>query len=162
MSGPAIPTFPAPQACGAARAKRSFHVLPLALLLTVLAAASSQATTPEDAKGLWLSADGGAVIEFKPCADKASALCGRIVWDKDAGTPADTCGVQIAQLDKFENDAWRDGWVYDPRDRKKYKGALRIKNGDLFIRAYIGTEILGQTEQMRRVTAVPATPVCKS
>ncbi|OWQ90157.1 hypothetical protein CDN98_03990 [Roseateles terrae] len=127
-------------------------------MLMLMAAGASHATTPEDAKGLWLSADGGAVIEFKPCADKASALCGRIVWDKDAGTPADTCGVQIAQLDRFENDAWRDGWVYDPRDRKKYKGALRIKNGDLFIRAYIGTEILGQTEQMRRVTALPGPP----
>lgn len=132
-------------------------------LVTALAPASAaHATTPDEAKGLWLSADGGAVIEFKPCADRPTALCGRIVWDKDAGKPADTCGIQIAQLDRFENDAWRDGWVYDPRDRKKYKGALRIKNGDLHIRAYIGTEILGQTEQMRRVTELPATPVCKS
>ncbi|SEL86525.1 Uncharacterized conserved protein, DUF2147 family [Roseateles sp. YR242] len=139
---------------------RPFHALPAALVL--LLCPPTWAASPEDAKGLWLSADGGAVIEFKPCADKPTALCGRIVWDKDAGKPADTCGVQIAQLDKYENDAWRDGWVYDPRDKKKYKGALRVKSGDLYIRAYIGTEILGQTEQMRRVTELPATPVCKS
>lgn len=137
-------------------------VLLTALVTGLVTASAAYATTPDDAKGLWLSADGGAVIEFKACADKPTALCGRIVWDKDAGKPADTCGVQIAQLDRFENEAWRDGWVYDPRDRKKYKGALRIKNGDLHIRAYIGTEILGQTEQMRRVAELPAAPVCKS
>lgn len=144
-------------------ALRGSALLAWATALTALFAASgAHATTPDDAKGLWLSADGGAVIEFKACADKPTALCGRIVWDKDAGKPSDTCGIQIAQLDRFENEAWRDGWVYDPRDRKKYKGALRIKNGDLHIRAFIGTEILGQTEQMRRVQELPAAPVCKS
>ena len=125
-------------------------------------AAPSRAAGPDDAKGLWLTAEKDAVIEFKPCADHASALCGRIVWDKDAGTPADTCGVQIAQLDRYDNDAWRDGWVYDPRDKKKYKGIVRLKSGDLTIRAFVGVEILGQTEQLKRVAAIPATPSCKS
>lgn len=131
-----------------------------ALALTVSAAA--HAASPDDAKGLWLTAEKDAVIEFKPCADKASALCGIIVWDKDAGTPADTCGMRIAQLDRYDNEAWRDGWVYDPRDKKKYKGAVRVKGGDLHIRAFIGAEILGQTETLSRVQATPAAPVCKS
>lgn len=140
--------------------------LAIATLCAALGAAPwpglSLAAGPDDAKGLWLSADGGAVIEFKPCADKPGALCGRIVWDKDAGKANDTCGIQIAQLERYDNEAWREGWVYDPRDRKKYKGALRVKEGDLFVRAFIGTEILGQTEQMKRVAALPASPVCKS
>lgn len=127
-----------------------------------LAALSAFAAGPDDAKGLWLTAEKDAVIEFKPCADRPSALCGRIVWDKDAGTPADTCGVLIAQLERYDNDAWRDGWVYDPRDKKKYKGALRVKSGDLHIRAFVGVEVLGQTEQLKRVSALPDTPVCKS
>ncbi|UUZ55395.1 DUF2147 domain-containing protein [Massilia sp. H-1] len=38
----------------------------------------------EAATGLWLSADKAAVIEFKACTDLPSALCGTIVWDKDA------------------------------------------------------------------------------
>ena len=120
------------------------------------------AAGPDDAKGLWQTAEKDAVIEFKPCADRPAALCGRIVWDKDAGTPADTCGVLIAQLERYDADAWRDGWVYDPRDKKKYKGVLRVKSGDLHIRAFVGVEVLGQTEQLRRVTALPDTPVCKS
>jgi len=124
-------------------------------------ATSAQAAGLDDAKGLWMTAQNDAVIEFKACADAPAALCGRIVWDKDAGTPADTCGVQIAQLQRYDNDAWRDGWVYDPRDKKKYKGVARVKSGDLFIRAFVGVEILGQTEQLKRVASLPQTPACK-
>ena len=136
-------------------------------LITLMSAAllssvsSAQAAGVDDARGLWMTAQNDAVIEFKPCPDGAGALCGRIVWDKDAGTPADTCGVQIAQLQRYDNDAWRDGWVYDPRDKKKYKGVVRTKGGDLYIRAFVGVEILGQTEQLKRVPAAPATPACK-
>jgi uncharacterized protein (DUF2147 family) len=134
----------------------------LALAALGLVALAARAAGPDDAKGLWMTAEKDAVLEFQPCPDKASALCGRIVWDKDAGTPADTCGVQIAQLERYENEAWRDGWVYDPRDHKKYKGALRVKSGVLHIRAFIGTEILGQTEELQRVAALPASPACRS
>lgn len=125
-------------------------------------AASAQAASLDDAKGLWMTAQNDAVIEFKACTDAPGALCGRIVWDKDAGTPADTCGVQIARLERYDNDAWRDGWVYDPRDKKKYKGVVRLKGADLYIRAFVGVEILGQTEQLKRVPSLPQTPVCKS
>lgn len=134
---------------------------PLMLAATLSLVAPAQAAGPDEAKGLWMTAQNDAVIEFAPCGERPAALCGRIVWDKDAGTPADTCGVQIAQLERFERDAWRDGWVYDPRDKKKYKGVIRIKSGDLFIRAFIGVEILGETEQLKRVAALPATPACK-
>ena len=129
--------------------------------LLLLALLDAHAAGPDDAKGLWLTAEKDAVIEFKPCADQAASLCGRIVWDKDAGTKSDTCGVQIARLDRYENEAWRDGWVYDPRDQKKYKGALRVKNGDVYLRAFVGAEVLGQTEQFKRVAALPATPACQ-
>lgn len=129
------------------------------LALAALLAASLPAfsASPQDAHGLWLSGDKAAVIEFKECPDAAGALCGQIVWDKDAGTPADACGVRIAKLKQFDGEAWRDGWVFDPRDKKTYKGALRIKGGDvLALRAYVGTEMLGQTEEMTRTQTVPA------
>ena len=135
-------------------------------LIAFISAASlssaASAAGVDDAKGLWMTAQSDAVIEFAACAEAPAALCGRIVWDKDAGTPADTCGVQIARLERHDNDAWRDGWVYDPRDKKKYKAAVRVKSGNLNIRAFIGAEILGQTETLSRVSAMPATPVCKS
>lgn len=127
----------------------------------LLMAGPARAAGPDDAKGLWLTAEKDAVLEFKPCAAKPSALCGVIVWDKDAGTPKEGCGLQIAQLERFDKEAWREGWVFDPRDNKKYKGVLRVRDGDLHIRAFVGAEVLGQTEQLTRVSALPEAPVCK-
>lgn len=139
--------------------KTVLALIPAAILSL---SAPARAAGVDDAKGLWMTAQRDAVIEFKACTDAPNALCGRIVWDKDAGTPADTCGVQIAQLQRYEKDAWRDGWIYDPRDKKKYKGVVRVKSGDLFIRAFIGVEVLGETEQLKRVPAIPASPACSS
>lgn len=123
--------------------------------------ATAHAAGPDDAKGLWMTAERDAVIRFAPCADAAAALCGIVVWDKDAGTPASTCNVRIAQLARYADDAWREGWVFDPRDNKKYKGTVRAKGDELRIRAFVGVEVLGQTEQLQRVAALPATPVCE-
>ncbi len=138
---------PAPRAC--------FVLLGSMLALAVHAA------TPEDAKGLWLTAEKDAVLEFKACSDKPASLCGHIVWEKDADKPDSTCGLQISKMERFANDAWRDGWLYDPRDKKKYKGVLRVKDGDLHVRAFVGAEVLGQTEQMTRTQTLPDSPVCK-
>ena len=124
-------------------------------------AGHAAAASSDDAKGLWLTAQKDAVIEFNDCPDRSGALCGHIVWDKDAGTPADTCGVRMAQLDRYERESWRDGWVFDPRDNKKYKGVIRIKGGTLNIRAFIGVEILGETEELTRADSLPSAPVCK-
>ncbi len=65
--------------------------------------------------------------------------------------------MRIAKLQKFDGAAWRDGWVHDPREKKNYKGAVRVKGEGklLSVRAYIGTEMLGQTEEMTRADAVP-------
>jgi uncharacterized protein (DUF2147 family) len=141
--------------------------LPL-ICTTLLSLPALSWTTPvgavdaDDAKGLWLTAEKDAVIEFDACPKRSTSLCGRIVWDIDAGTPADTCGVQIAQLNRYAKDAWRDGWVYDPRSKKNYKATIRVKGETLKIRAFIGVEILGETELLSRTRSLPATPVCKN
>lgn len=125
-----------------------------------LSSLTALAASPNDAKGLWLSGDKGAVIEFKDCADTAGALCATVVWDKDAGTPLDTCGLLIAKLKKYDDEAWRDGWVHDPRTKKNYKAAVRVNKDTLSLRAFIGAEILGETEEMSRVATLPGV-ACK-
>ena len=139
--------------------------LPIVGLVTAVAlclsAPATFAASPLDAKGLWLSGDKGAVIEFKDCADTPGALCATVVWDKDAGTPLDTCGLLIAKLKKYDDEAWRDGWVHDPRTKKNYKAAVRVNKDTLALRAFIGAEILGETEEMSRVAALPGA-ACKS
>lgn len=133
----------------------------LAISLSTCLSSAALAAGADEPRGLWLTEQKDAVIEFKSCPDETSALCGKIVWDKDAGKAADTCGVQIAKLSRYERDAWRDGWIYDPRDKKKYKGVVKVKDGMLQLRAFVGAEILGQTEQLSRVDSLPATPSCK-
>jgi uncharacterized protein (DUF2147 family) len=134
------------------------HAQRLRLWIGMLAACAMAPAlaAQEAAAGLWLSADKAAVIEFKACADLPGALCGTIVWDKDAGTPDDACGVMIAKLKTYEDEAWRNGWVHDPRTKKNYKGIVRVKDATLMVRAYIGTELLGETEVMTRAPSVPA------
>jgi len=138
----------------AMRRRPRARILPLAMLLC--ATAGANAASPMDAQGLWLSSDKAAVIRFAPCADAATALCGQIVWDKDAGTPADACGTVIARLSQYSDDAWRKGWVLDPRTSKHYKGVLRVQGDVLSLRAFVGVEVLGETEQMARVQSVPS------
>lgn len=140
---------------------RSRIHLAYAAALCGIVATSAHAASADDAKGLWLTEQKDAVIEFTACAGAAGSLCGRIVWDKDAGTAADTCGTDIARLNRYAGDAWRDGWVYDPRDRKTYKATVRATGRELAIRAFVGVEILGETERLTRVDALPASPVCK-
>lgn len=120
------------------------------------------AAGPLEAKGLWLTAEKDAVVRLDDCADKTGAICGQIVWVKDAASTSSDCGVQILQLTRYDQDAWRDGWVYDPRDQKKYKGAVRVKDGRLNVRAFVGTEVLGKTEQFERIATLPPAPACKS
>ena len=133
------------------------YPLTLAACLAAYVALPTHAATARDAHGTWLSADQAAIIEFKECTDAPGALCGQIVWDKDAGTPADACGVRIAKLKRWDGEAWRDGWVHDPRSKKNYKGVLRAQGATLALRTYVGVEVLGETEEMTR-TAAPAQP----
>lgn len=126
-----------------------------AVLLAPLAVAE-----PMPAQGLWFTAARDAVVEFAPCAEAATSLCGRIVWDKDAGTAKDTCGVQVARLDRYEDGVWRDGWAFDPRSGKRYQATLRAKGNALNMRAFIGVEVLGENERFTRTQALPAAPVC--
>ncbi|OYU07343.1 MAG: hypothetical protein CFE47_11925 [Pseudomonas sp. PGPPP1] len=135
------------------------HRLFLSLAL-VCSSSGYAAAGPQEAKGLWLTLEKDAVVKVDDCADKPGALCGKVVWVKDVASTTSDCGVQIMQLDRFDQEAWRDGWVFDPRDHKKYKGVVRVKEGYLNVRAFVGTEILGKTERFERVASLPPAPVC--
>lgn len=136
---------------------RQWLFLSLAL---VCSTSGYAAAGPQEAKGLWLTSEKDAVVKVDDCADKPGALCGKVVWVKDVASTTNDCGVQIMQLERFDQQAWRDGWVFDPRDYKKYKGVVRVKEGILNVRAFVGTEILGKTEQFERIASLPPAPVC--
>lgn len=117
-------------------------------------------------EGLWHTED-RSVIELRPCAT-AGQLCGYIRWAKEGGkdlaNPDEAlrkrpiCGLQILELHRFDGVAWKDGWVYDPEDGKTYQAALRKREGKLFLRGFLGTELFGETETW--TPADPATEAC--
>ncbi|MBN0987646.1 DUF2147 domain-containing protein [Amphritea pacifica] len=139
-----------------------WHTYSLLLLTSTLFNPTTvRASGPDDAKGLWMTDVKDAVIRFDNCSDRPGALCGTIVWDIDAGTPADTCGERVIQLDNYTDEAWRDGWVYDPREDKTYKGKVSVEGAEMSIRAFIGFTVLGKTEHLARTDQLPASPSCK-
>lgn len=131
----------------------------LAALVAALPLAALAQAAPEAAHGLWLSAQKDGVVQLAPCNEEPSALCGTVVWDKDAKAvppvPGD-CGLRILKLRHFEDGAWRDGWIHDPREKKNYKGLVRAQGRDMTMRAYIGVQVLGKSEEFTKVDSVPA------
>ncbi|KEA64094.1 hypothetical protein ADIMK_1829 [Marinobacterium lacunae] len=134
---------------------------PIVLLSAALGMSAALASTQGDVNGLWLTEEGDAVIEVEECPDRLGSLCGTIVWDVDAGTPTDTCGARVIQLDEYSDGAWRNGWVYDPRKDKTYKGKLSADGNELDVRAFIGVAVLGETEHLTRTERLPKKPACR-
>jgi uncharacterized protein (DUF2147 family) len=135
------------------------HALRLLAALSAFSAAWSlalpaQASNLEGFAGFWITPD-QSVVEIKPCAE-SSHLCGYLVVAREYGADAlnpdvarrsrPICGLQILELRQFSDGVWRDGSVYDPEVGKTYKAALRMREGKLFLRGYLGTEVFGETE----------------
>lgn len=133
----------------------------LAFALLCACSTMTARASGDEVDGLWRTAAKDGVIQVASCADKPGAKCATVVWDAEANAPNNTCGLRVLELNGFERNAWRDGWVFDPRDQKRYRGTLRVKGGVLEIRAYIGVEALGETERMTRVNSLPTAPTCK-
>lgn len=123
---------------------------------------ADEVAAPQAANGYWRTAENDGVVDFEPCKDVAGALCGTVVWDDDATLTGaqGSCGALIARLKNYSDGAWRDGWAIDPRNGQHYKAILRVKEGKLAMRSYIGTELLGETENFVQVDKIPAG--CKS
>jgi uncharacterized protein (DUF2147 family) len=124
------------------------------------------AAPPEDITGVWLTEDGRAAIEIRPCG---AQRCGSIVWmndqkDEQGKVPIDRnnpdpnlrsreiCGLQIiAGLTPQEDGSWGQGRVYNPETGKTY-GMKISRDAPDTVKAigYLGLEFLGQTMEWRR------------
>lgn len=129
-------------------------VMSFALVACAMLSSRAEASNLEGFEGYWHTPD-KSVIEIKPCP-AASALCGYLTFAREYGTdelnpdPAlrkrPLCGLLVLELRRWADGVWRDGTVYDPETGKGYKAALRKRDGKLFLRAYVGTEVFGETE----------------
>lgn len=137
------------------------------LALSPAAGTGAAMAAPDDAFGVWRTADQQAAIELYPCGPN---LCGRLVWyvekrtGPDAGldsrNPDETqrgrrlCGLLMLGNFRREGDGWTGGRVYDPESGNTYSGTITPDGRDrLNLRGYIGIPLLGRTERWTRAPA---------
>lgn len=52
---------------------------------------------------------------------------------------------------KSKNDEWADGSIYDPKNGITYRAYLKIEDGELIVRGYIGMSVIGKTSAWTKV-----------
>lgn len=136
----------------------------IAALVPALAAFPAMAADDSEAFiGYWKTLEGDGVVQLQRCSHfknaPPTALCGTIVWDSAVNDPRRTtaldCNRKVLEAQRFENGAWKGGWAFDTRRKRFYNVTLRLKDGQLHLRAYVGSELTGETEVFLRVTEVP-------
>lgn len=117
-----------------------------ALLLT---AASADAAP--DPRGIWIDHTGRGAVEIMDCN---GALCGRLVWLKDAEN-GEACGIQIlGNVRPAGSGVWDKGWIYDPEQDAKYSVELKpIGEDRLRVLGYLGTKLFSETMVWQRAPA---------
>ncbi len=139
----------------------------IAFLAMAMVGATSAWADTDPVHGLWLTANGKAIIEFAPCGAKT---CGRMVWvanphdetgalkrdlkNEDAAKRDRTlCGLPLlGDLDQAKRGAWEGGWIYNPRDGSTYGAEIEaVSAEELKVRGYLGLSLLGSDQVWTRV-----------
>jgi uncharacterized protein (DUF2147 family) len=120
-----------------------------ALFAATIATATPSAAN--EATGIWFDHTGRGAVEIIDCG---GALCGRIVWLKDA-SHGKTCGKQvIGNVKAVGAGKWDRGWIYDPEDDARYSVEITSLGGDrLQVMGYLGSKMLSETMTWRRAPA---------
>src|SRR5262249_10978320 len=112
--------------------------------------ARDRTAAPSGPTGVWIDHTGRGAVEIKECA---SALCGRIVWLKDA-TNNSVCGKQIiGGARRTSAGTWDGGWIYDPDRGERYSVELKLVGTDkLRVMGYMGSKLFSETYTWKRPT----------
>ncbi len=141
----------------------------VALLASALTGAA-QAQSADDYVGSWLTAAGDGVVSLERCTiakdHSSQGLCGIVVWDRNVGNPQRTepldCNRKVFEFAQFDGSAWSKGWAFDSRTNRTYHSKIRLKDGKLHARYYLGHEMFGESEVWTRVAQVPSGCASKS
>jgi uncharacterized protein (DUF2147 family) len=101
--------------------------------------------------GVWIDHTGRGAVEITECA---GALCGRIVWLKDAGHKS-VCGKQIiGSARRSSANTWDGGWIYDPDREARYSVELKLLDPNkLRVMGYMGSKMFSETYTWKRASA---------
>ena len=100
--------------------------------------------------GVWIDHTGRGAVEITNCG---GALCGRVVWLKDAAH-GDTCGKQvIGNVKPVGGGKWDNGWIYDVDEDRRYDVEITPMGDRLKVMGYMGSKFLSETMTWRRAPA---------
>lgn len=144
-----------------------------AIALSLLAGAFLVSHPAHALEGLWLTQNGKGIVAFRSCAESGgaeNAVCGHMQWvaephdasgalKLDANNP-DTelqsrplCALHlIGDLVQSAGGRWENGWVYNPRNGKRYDVRIDVTSEtELKMRGFLGIALFGKTQTWTRV-----------
>lgn len=137
------------------------------ILLVGVALNEAKAQPRSEIVGRWATQGFGSIVEFRPCAEDANTLCGRILWlweqNDSSGRPRtdrhnpdsalrsrSLVGIDIVRgLRETAPGIWSDGELYNPDDGRSYAGEIRLKERTLELHG-CALLVFCQTQTWRR------------
>ncbi|MEM7220299.1 MAG: DUF2147 domain-containing protein [Pseudomonadota bacterium] len=135
-----------------------------AMLLTGLATANAESAAELGLEGIW--ATGGSLVELKQNGETLNMIVIALEepFDRD-GTPLKDVnnpdearhgdpilGLDLLRKYRFKKGRWQ-GKIYDPETGKTYDSRMKLnKEGQLEMRGYIGTPLLGKTKKFKPIS----------
>lgn len=139
----------------------------LAATILLSSLTSLFAQNPDGVKATWLNEAKDAKVEIYKVGDKYE---GKITWLKDmyeadGKTPRKDVNNKDEKLKNrtivnlniltgftYSDGEWTGGELYDPKTGKTFKSKMKINNGKLEIRGYVGSPMFGKTTTWTRVS----------
>lgn len=124
----------------------------------MLSASWVHAQKADDILGTWVSEKADAKIQVYKQKEK---FFGKLSWLKESNlndnkNPDPTkrsmplIGLVMLRDFRFNGSYWVDGEIYDPESGKTYSCVLKLKDGKLDIRGYIGISLFGKSTTWTR------------
>ena len=142
--------------------------LPLVLILLLAMAANAFAQTSGGGMilGVWLSENKDGKIEVYKSGNKyfGKLIWGKTMYEADGTTSRKDVENKDEKLRSrnlkdlvmltnftYHDNTWEGGEIYDPYSGKTYSCTLKLKDGKLNIRGYVGVSLFGRTSVWERV-----------
>lgn len=134
------------------------RVAMLAVFVSLPSVALSASKAPVE--GLWINEEGDGAIDVRVGKDGklfgvGAAVPGQpVVKRLDVNNPdpkkrsRSLAGAKILwgfEADNDERTKWSDGYIYDPANGKTYSCKMKLEDGELSIRGYVGISLFGRT-----------------
>ncbi len=123
-----------------------------ALTIALTSLVSAQGAPAGAPTGVWIDHTGRGAVEITECG--GGALCGHIVWVKDA-KHIKTCRNQVlGGVKPVGGNTWDRGWIVDPDDDSRYTVELKPVGSDrLRVVGYMGSKLFSETMTWKRAPA---------